>query len=121
MSQKERYPANVAEFVGPGDFMTDDDGSNDEGDSTAEMKVSRRKIKNIRQKRRQHQSPPNKKKTAREPLTPSATRAEPTDSLTREKRAQSHVVPAKPKLLPIRLQLPPLPELKSCSLMDLGP
>jgi len=53
----------IAELLTLNDFTTDDEdsGNDDDGDSNGEIKVTRRKMKNIRQKRRSPQTTPKKK------------------------------------------------------------
>jgi hypothetical protein len=128
----------IAELLGPKDFATDDEGSNndnDEGDSSVEAKVSRRTMKNIRQKRRSRQNTP-KKKPARELSRPSAARvAQPAflikDILALEKQEQigtHRLAPGEPRRQKAEAEksekslwvLPPLPILKSCDTMPTG-
>jgi hypothetical protein len=127
----------IAELLGPNDFTTDDEGSNndnDDRDSCGEVKISRRKMKNIRQKRRSSQNTPKKKKkTVRSSST--ARLAQPTflikDILSRDKQDQigaRRLVPSERKRQRAGTQkgekncwaLPPLPILKSSDkiLMD---
>lgn len=121
----------MSENLGPSDFTTDEDDSNDDGDSGRETRTSRRRMKNIRQKRRPQQDTP-KKKTARE-LGPSPSRvAQPAflikDILSREKQEQVGArrhVPREFKRQKVDAQrsekpswvLPPLPVLKVCGTM----
>jgi hypothetical protein len=97
----------ISELLGPNDFTTDDEGSNndnDDVDSSGEAKISRRTMKNIRQKRRSRQNTP-KKKTARDLPRPSAARvAQPVflikDILALDKQEQigtRRLVPSEPR------------------------
>ncbi|KAH6670166.1 hypothetical protein B0J14DRAFT_113917 [Halenospora varia] len=60
---QKNSPHMIAELLNSNDFMTDDDDSNndDDGDSNGEIRVTRRKMKNIRQRRRSLQTTPKKK------------------------------------------------------------
>jgi hypothetical protein len=118
--------------------MTDDEGSNndnDDGDSSVEAKVSRRTMKNIRQKRRSRQNTPKKKPARELPRSSAARVAQPAflikDILALDKQEQigtRRLVPGEPRRQKAEAErsekslwvLPPLPILKSCDTMPTG-
>jgi hypothetical protein len=126
----------ISELLGPNDFTTDDEGSNnDNDDSCGEAKVSRRTMKNIRQKRRSRQNTPKKKPTKELPRSSTARVAQPAflikDILALNKQEQigtRRLVPGEPRRQRAEAEksekslwvLPPLPILKSCDTMPTG-
>ena len=122
----------ISELLGPNDFTIDDEGSNnDNDDSCGEAKISRRTMKNIRQKRRSRQNTPKKKPTKELPRSSTARVAQPAflikDILALNKQEQigtRRLVPGEPRRQieseKSPWELPPLPILKSCDTMPTG-
>jgi hypothetical protein len=126
----------ISELLGPNDFTIDDEGSNnDNDDSRGEANISRRTMKNIRQKRRSRQNTTKKKPTKELPRSSTARVAQPAFLIKniralnkQEQIGTRRLVPGEPRRQKAAadksekspLELPPLPTFKSCDTMPTG-